>query len=162
MSRDGMLPPLFSRLHPRMNSPVFSILVVGAVASLLSSLLPINLIAELANIGTLSAFAMVSIGVIVLRHTHPDQPRPFKVPLVPYLPLLSVAASVYLMTNLPVLTWYRFLAWLVLGLIIYFTYGIKHSRLAVSDVRDRRSEAGAGHRLIPQPAYKYEPKPPHK
>ena len=162
MSRDGMLPPLFSRLHPRMNSPVFSILVVGAVASLLSSLLPINLIAELANIGTLSAFAMVSIGVIVLRHTHPDQPRPFKVPLVPYLPLLSVAASVYLMTNLPVLTWYRFLAWLVLGLIIYFTYGIKHSRLAVSDVRDQRSEAGAGHRLIPQPAYKYKPKPPRK
>ncbi len=157
MSRDGMLPPVFSRLHPRLNSPVFSILAVGVVASLLSSLLPINLIAELANIGTLSAFAMVSIGVIVLRHTRPDQPRPFKVPLVPYLPLLSFAASVYLMTNLPVLTWYRFVAWLVIGLIIYFTYSIKHSRIAASDAGDRRPDAGVGHRLIPQPVFKRMP-----
>jgi len=158
MSRDGMLPPLFSRLHPRLNSPVFSILAVGVVAALLSSLLPINLIAELANIGTLSAFAMVSIGVIVLRRTRPDQPRPFKVPLVPYLPLLSFAASVYLMTNLPTLTWYRFAAWLVFGLIIYFTYGIKHSRLAPSNAGDRGSPAGPlGHRLNPQPVFKRMP-----
>jgi APA family basic amino acid/polyamine antiporter len=156
MSRDGMLPPLFSRLHPRLKSPVFSILAVGVVASLLSSLLPINLIAELANIGTLSAFAMVSIGVIVLRRTLPDQPRPFKVPLVPYLPLFSFAASIYLMTNLPVLTWYRFVAWVIIGLIIYFAYSIKHSRLAELQPGERRPATSAERRLIPRPAFKYE------
>ncbi len=156
MSRDGLLPPIFSRLHPRWQTPVFSVLAVSIVSALLSSLLPIYLIAELANIGTLSAFAMVSIGVVVLRHVQPDLPRPFRVPLVPYLPLLSFAASVYLMINLPVLTWYRFLAWLVLGLVIYFTYSINHSRAA------HTTFFTVGMRTTPQPAFKRQPNPPRK
>jgi APA family basic amino acid/polyamine antiporter len=156
MSRDGMLPPVFSKLHPRFKTPVFGLVVTGTVAAALSGLLPIHLIAELANIGTLSAFAMVSIGVVVLRYTRPDQPRPFRVPLSPYLPLLSFAASVYLMINLPILTWYRFLAWVTLGLVIYFTYSIRHSKIGRSEVLEPRV------RPIPQPAYKRTPKPPPK
>lgn len=128
MSRDGLLPPVFARLHPRFGTPAFSIMTTGVIAAALSSLLPIHLIAELANIGTLSAFAVVSLGVIILRYTRPQQHRPFRVPLVPYLPLLSLAASLYLIFNLPVLTWYRFFGWLALGLLIYFVYGIHHSR----------------------------------
>ncbi len=151
MSRDGLLPERFSRLHHRFKTPVFGVLIVGVVAAVMSSVLPIYLIAELANIGTLSAFAMVSLGVIVLRYNRPELHRPFKVPLMPYLPLFSIAASVYLMINLPVLTWYRFLIWMALGLLIYFTYSIHHSRANVP-AGVRTGQPGL------QPAFKHEPK----
>jgi APA family basic amino acid/polyamine antiporter len=130
MSRDGLLPPAFARLHPRFGTPVFGVVIIGAIASILSGLFPSHLIAELANIGTLSAFAVVSLGVIILRYTQPERPRPFRVPLMPYLPLLSLVASLYLIFNLPVLTWYRFFGWLALGLFVYFTYGTRHSILS--------------------------------
>ncbi|MGB9791435.1 MAG: amino acid permease [Thermacetogeniaceae bacterium] len=151
MSRDGMLPEVFSKIHPELKTPVFSIIATALVAAALSSLLPIHTIAELANIGTLSAFATVSLGVIVLRYTKPDIPRPFKVPLMPLLPLLSFAASVYLMANLPPLTLYRFAAWVAIGLIIYFSYSSRHSAVA-------RSELEAKGALLPQPAAKRPPK----
>ncbi len=151
MSRDGMLPEIFSRLHPRLQTPVFGILTIAIVAAALSSLLPIHTIAELANIGTLSAFATVSIGVVILRYTRPDLHRPFRVPLMPLLPLLSFAASLYLMANLPAFTWYRFAAWVALGLVIYFLYGSRHSAAA----EDRAVLKG---RLLPEPAAKRGPK----
>jgi APA family basic amino acid/polyamine antiporter len=162
MSRDGLLPPQFSLLHPRFQTPALGVLIVGVVAAALSSLLPIYLIAELANIGTLSAFTMVSLGVIVLRHTRPDLPRPFRVPLMPYLPLLSIAASAYLMYNLPALTWYRFGFWVALGLMVYFTYSAHHSVLNREPGQEPPPEPvprmpGRARPTLPQPAFKRIP-----
>ncbi len=134
MARDGLLPPFFSRLHPKYGTPYGSILAIGGLAGILSALLPIHTIAELANIGTLSAFAAVSLGVIVLRYTQPERPRPFKAPFFPFLPLASFAATVLLMLNLPALTWYRFLLWIAAGLALYCGYGLRHSRLPKSAV----------------------------
>lgn len=152
MSRDGMLPGIFSRLHPRLKTPVFGILTTALVAACLSSLLPIHTIAELANIGTLSAFATVSLGVIILRYTRPDLPRPFRVPLMPLLPILSFGASVYLIANLPPLTLYRFAVWVAIGLLIYLLYGSHHSVGA-------GSETALKGKLLPLPAAKRRPKP---
>jgi APA family basic amino acid/polyamine antiporter len=113
-----------------------------------SFLFPLKTLAELVNIGTLFAFALVSIGVIVLRRTRPDLPRPFRVPLMPVLPILSVIASVWLMLNLQTATWIRFGVWMGVGFIVYFAYSIRHSRLAPG-ARGRAGEderIGAGRR----------------
>jgi APA family basic amino acid/polyamine antiporter len=131
MSRDGLLPPCFVRLHPRYGTPHVIILLTASLVALIGGLLPVGLVAELANIGTLGAFVLVSVGVIVLRYTHPELPRPFRVPLFPAVPILSGATSIYLMLNLPAHTWVRFLAWLTVGLIVYVVYGYRRSRLAL-------------------------------
>lgn len=133
MSRDGLLPPIFSRVHPRLGTPVADSLFIGAVVAVIAALLPIGIVAELANIGTLTAFMAVSLGVLILRRTRPDLPRPFKVPASPWLPLASFGAALYLAANLPSLTWLRFVVWIALGLAVYFIYGYRHSRLREKD-----------------------------
>jgi APA family basic amino acid/polyamine antiporter len=129
MSRDGLLPFLFSRLHPRFQTPLWNSLLIGTGVALIGALLPINIVAELTNIGTLSAFFAVSIGLIILRRTRPDLPRPFRLPGYPATPLLAAGAAFYLAVNLPPLTWARFFIWVILGAILYFSYGYRHSAL---------------------------------
>lgn len=133
MSRDGLLPPVFARIHQKYHTPFFDFLIIGVAVALVSAFFPVEFIAEMANIGTLSAFTVVAIGVIVLRRKKPDLERPFRVPWVPVLPIASIVMSVYLMLNLPLVTWIRFVVWIAVGLVIYFLYGFKKSRLAQSD-----------------------------
>ena len=130
MSRDGLLPPMFSRVHPRFHTPVLVTVLTGFAVALIGGLLPIQDVAELANIGTLTAFILVSIGVVVLRRRRPNLRRPFRTPGVPFIPALTVVSALYLMTNLPVLTWVRFIVWLAIGLVIYFAWSRHHSNLA--------------------------------
>ncbi len=132
MSRDGLLPPGISRIHPGTKTPVRTILASGVVMAAIAGFTPIGDVAELVNIGTLAAFVLVCGGVIALRHTHPDLPRPFRSPWMPVAPLLGIAFCLYLMTSLPLVTWIRFVAWLVLGMAVYFLYSIRHSALARS------------------------------
>jgi APA family basic amino acid/polyamine antiporter len=130
MSRDGLLPPALSKVHPRYQTPYITTIVTGAIVATASALLPIDVVAELCAIGTLFAFMIVSGGVIVLRRLRPEVARPFRVPLFPYIPALGVLLCGYLMFSLPGATWVRFLIWLGLGFIFYGTYGMTHSRLA--------------------------------
>jgi basic amino acid/polyamine antiporter, APA family len=129
MSRDGLLPPVFSEVHPKLRTPVKVTIFVGAVTALISGLLPLAEIAELVNVGTLAAFTIVSAGVIILRYRRPDLERPFKCPLVPFIPLVCMIACVILIIALPTLTHIRFIIWLVLGLFVYLIYSSKHSKL---------------------------------
>nr|WP_237901092.1 amino acid permease [Brevibacillus brevis] len=133
MSRDGLLPEVFSHVHPRTQVPQKSTLVVAALVATFGGLLPLSSLAQLTNIGTLFAFILVSVGLVVLRRTHPQLPRAFRVPFVPLVPLLSVLFCGYLVFNLPTLTKIGFLGWLSVGAIVYFLYGRKHSRLATKD-----------------------------
>lgn len=135
MSRDGLLPRVFSRAHPRYGTPYRSTIALGVVVAIASGFTSIDVLAELVNIGTLFAFVVVAIGVIILRRSRPDLPRAFRTPWVPVVPVLSVLASVWLMLNLPAETWLRFAFWMVAGFVIYFLYGRSHSRLGI---RNRR------------------------
>jgi APA family basic amino acid/polyamine antiporter len=134
MSRDGLLPPAFSRVSERTGTPIATTLLFGALIATLAALVPLAEIAELINIGTLFAFLLVNVGVIVLRRTQPDLERPFRVPFVPVFPLVGAALCIYLMTRLTAETWWRFGIWLAVGLAIYFLYGRTHSRLRRGDV----------------------------
>jgi len=129
MARDGLLPPVFGKVHPRFQTPYVTTILTGSVAALVSGFFPINLLGELVSIGTLFAFVVVSAGILMLRYKRPELPRPFRTPFVPLVPALGILVCGYLMYNLPVDTWYRLLAWLVLGVVIYFTYGRTHSRV---------------------------------
>jgi APA family basic amino acid/polyamine antiporter len=129
MSRDRLIPPWLAAVHPRFGTPYRVTILLGSIVAIVAGLIPLAELAELVNIGTLFAFIMVSIGVMVLRRTRPDLPRAFRTPLVPLVPILSVLACLYLMLNLPVETWYRFLIWMVVGLGIYFVYSRRNSRL---------------------------------
>ena len=130
MSRDRLLPPAFSAVSSRFGSPYRTTLVTGFVVAALGFFFPLKTLAELVNIGTLFAFILVAIGVLVLRRSRPDLERPFRTPLVPLLPIVSVLASFWLMLNLQGATWIRFGIWLVVGLVVYFGYSIRHSRLS--------------------------------
>ncbi|WP_245537334.1 APC family permease [Thiocystis violascens] len=130
MSRDGLLPPVFARVNSRSHTPIRVIVVSGLLMAAVAGLTPIGEVAELVNIGTLAAFFLVCIGVVSLRATHPDLPRPFKTPWSPVVPLLGAISCLYLMLNLPLVTWLRFGLWLALGLVIYFMYSRRHSALA--------------------------------
>lgn len=132
LARDGMLPDAFRRVHPTWGTPILMTTATVIAVALLAGFVPISVLAEMVSIGTLFAFLVVSIAVAVLRRTDPDMPRPFRVPLVPLIPILSALACLGLMASLAVETWLRFLAWLVLGLIVYFGYGRRHSRLQTS------------------------------
>jgi APA family basic amino acid/polyamine antiporter len=136
MARDGLLPPAFSRVHPIHKTPHLCTWITGILTAAIAGLFPLPMIIELCNIGTLFAFILVSLGVIVLRKTRPEVERKFKTPGVPFTPLITVAACFYLIYKLPVLTWLRFAAWLLIGLALYFAYGFRHSRLQHS-VRER-------------------------
>ncbi len=144
MSRDRLMPPVFSRISPRTQTPVRVTVTTGVVVALISALVPLGELAELVNIGTLFAFVVVAIGVVVLRRTRPDLPRAFRTPLVPLVPALSVVASVYLMLNLPALTWERFGIWMALGFVVYFAYGARRSRVRARLEGREPSTAGAG------------------
>ncbi len=133
MSRDHLLPPRLAKVHPRFRTPSVITAIVTAVCALVAGLTPIGVLEEMVNIGTLSAFVVVSVGVIVLRRTRPDLPRAFRVPWVPWLPALSALVCLYLMINLPVETWLRFVVWLLIGLAIYFGYSRKRSRVGLEE-----------------------------
>jgi APA family basic amino acid/polyamine antiporter len=146
ISRDGLLPPAFSRVHPRFRTPYIPTIITGIAVGLTSAFLPIQEIAELTNIGTLFAFVLVCIGVWILRHADPERKRPFATPMVPLVPILGVVFCVYLMASLPALTWMRFFVWLAAGLVIYFTYGRWHSRVTAAQTgiaQPRESTAGS-------------------
>ncbi|OWR27930.1 amino acid permease [Saccharibacillus sp. O23] len=129
MSRDGLLSPVFSKVSGKSGTPAVGTWISSVVIAFFAGLIPLDHLAELTNIGTLFAFTIVSIGIIMLRRTQPGLKRGFRVPLVPLIPILSALGCVYLMFQLKALTWYTFLIWLVVGLVVYFLYGRRHSLL---------------------------------
>ena len=127
MSRDGLLPKLFSSVHPRFRTPWISSITVGFFVAVLAAALPLNVLDEMVSIGTLLAFVIVSAGVWVIRRRSPDLPRPFKTPWVPLTPILAILISLAMMLSLAQATWIRLIVWLIIGMFIYFLYGRKHS-----------------------------------
>ena len=123
MSRDGLLPPLFSRLHPRFRTPHVTTTITGIVVAIASGLFPIGVLGQLVSMGTLLAFAIVCTGVLILRRTAPDVARPFRTPGMPWVPVVGTLICFYLMSGLPLATWIRLFVWLAVGLTIYFSYG---------------------------------------
>lgn len=130
MARDGLLPRGFAKIHPKFKTPLWPTIFTGIVVGLSSLFVDIGDAAELTNIGTLSAFIIVCVGVLVLRKSQPDHARPFKCPFVPWFPAMGIIFCFYLMLSLPVMTWIRFFVWMALGILIYFAYGFRKSRLA--------------------------------
>ena len=135
MARDGLLPAWASKIHPKYRTPHITTVLTGVVVAVGAMVLDENEIYDLTNIGTLFAFAIVCIGVLVLRHTEPDRPRPFKVPFVWAVSLLGAAACIYTMKGLPTHAWERFGIWLVVGILIYFGYGYRNSKLRRQPIR---------------------------
>jgi APA family basic amino acid/polyamine antiporter len=129
MARDGLLPQFMAVVNPKTQTPIKIIISVGIIMALVAGFVPIHHVAELVNIGTLAAFMIVCIGVIIMRFTRPDMPRPFKVPFGPIIPVLGALFCFYLMVNLPLFTWKVFALWTMIGLIIYFIYSRSHSVL---------------------------------
>lgn len=143
LARDGLLPPVFRKVHPSWGTPVLMTALTIAVVAVLAGLIPISVLAEMVSIGTLFAFVVVSIAVVVLRRTQPEMKRPFRTPLVPLVPVLACVCCIGLMASLAVETWIRFLVWLAIGLIVYFGYGRKHARLAHPQSTDAVSGDGS-------------------
>ena len=137
MARDGLLPRYFSVLHKKTKTPVRIIVLCALLIAFTAAFFPISTLAELVNIGTLVAFAMVSGGVLILRYTEPDLPRPFKTPFVPFIPISGMLSCLYLIAHLPLFTLFRFIVWFFLGLVIYFLFSINNSLLCTRDPRKR-------------------------
>jgi APA family basic amino acid/polyamine antiporter len=131
MARDGLLPRGLSRTSSVRGTPARATILVGAVVAAGATFFPIGALEEMVNIGTLFAFVLVSVGVVILRRTRPDLHRGFRTPLVPLVPVLSVLACLWLMLNLTVETWLRFVVWMLIGLVVYGLYGRTHSRLGL-------------------------------
>jgi len=129
MAKDGLLPPVAARVHPKYKTPHVTTIATAILVATAAALLPIGIVGELVSIGTLFAFVIVCGGVLVLRYTRPDIPRSFKTPLVPFIPVMGILSCFYLMSGLPKDTWLRLLVWMGIGLVIYFTYGIRKSKL---------------------------------
>src|SRR4051812_47434882 len=146
MSRDRLLPPVFSTVSQSTGTPVRTTIVTGVAVALISTFVPLSELAELVNIGTLFAFVLVAVGVLVLRRTRPDLPRAFRCPGVPVVPVLAALASFYLMLNLPTATWIRFFVWMAVGIVVYFTYGARRSRLQTDPNYSREADAEAADR----------------
>ncbi len=119
----------FADVHPKFRTPWKNTILVGLLAAVVGSVTPIDQLGKMVNIGTLLAFVIVSIAVMVLRHTNPDQPRPFRTPWVPLVPILGVIANGYMMLKLGMWNWIRLVGWLLIGLVVYFTYSVKHSKV---------------------------------
>jgi APA family basic amino acid/polyamine antiporter len=130
MSRDGLLSPWFAKIHPKYRTPHVTTILTGIFVGFFSAIANIDEIVQLTNIGTLFAFVLVCIGILILRVREPERPRKFRVPLVPYTPILGILMCLVLMGGLPWLTWIRFILWLAAGLVLYFIYGMRRSRLA--------------------------------
>jgi APA family basic amino acid/polyamine antiporter len=130
MSRDGLLPAVFGKVHPKFQTPYVTTIVTGVVAAIVAGFFPIALLGELVSIGTLLAFVIVCFGVMILRYQRPNIPRPFRTPLVPIVPILGIAICGYMMYSLPPDTWIRLVVWMVIGLFIYFGYSVRHSKVA--------------------------------
>jgi len=130
MARDGLLPAVFGKVHPRFKTPYITTIITGIVAAVVAGLFPIGLLGELVSIGTLLAFVIVCGGIIMLRYKSPNLARPFRTPLVPLVPILGILICGYMMTSLPWATWERLIVWMVIGLAIYFFYSRSHSKLA--------------------------------
>ena len=143
MCRDGLLPEKLATVNQRYGTPARLTIGLGVLISILAALVPLSEIVKLVNVGTLFAFVLVNVGVIILRRTRPDMPRPYRVPWSPVLPILGVLFAVYLMTDLPIDTWIRFVVWLLIGVVIYFAYGYRHSKV--------RRDALAGRNVPPPP-----------
>jgi len=139
MSRDGLLPTTFARVHPKFRTPWLATIITGTVAMFIAGLFPIALLGELVAIGTLLAFVIVSAGILVLRYRSPELERPFRTPFVPVVPILAILICGYMMYGLPTDTWWRLIIWLVIGLGIYFGYGRAHSRVGRSDIAAARA-----------------------
>jgi APA family basic amino acid/polyamine antiporter len=130
MASDGLLPKkFFADIHPKFHTPWKNTILVGLLAATVGSITPIGIIGTMVNIGTLLAFVMVCAAVIILRHTNPNQPRPFRTPLSPVVPALGIIANGYLMYSLGWENWARLFIWLAIGLVVYFTYSISHSKV---------------------------------
>ena len=130
MSRDRLLPPGVSKVHPRFGTPYITTIITCVIVALVAGLTQIQVVGEMTSIGTLFAFVVVCAAVLRLRQTRPDAQRPFRVPFGPVFPILGILSCSYLMLSLPVLTWVRFLVWLDIGLLIYWFYGRTHSPLS--------------------------------
>ncbi|HEX3895652.1 MAG TPA: amino acid permease [Rudaea sp.] len=132
LSRDGLLPGWFAKIHPRYGTPHRPTLALGAFTALVAGLFPLGEVAKLVNIGVLSAFIVICAAVLVLRARKPELPRAFRTPWVPVVPIVGILFSIWLLSELAAITWMVFLVWLALGLVIYFGYGIRHSKLATA------------------------------
>jgi APA family basic amino acid/polyamine antiporter len=131
MARDGLVPQsFFGAVHPKFRTPYKSTILTGLFVATMAALLPLRVLAELVNIGTLLAFVIVCAAVLIMRRTHPDAERPFRVPFFPFVPIAGILCCLLLMFSLPVDNWWRLIVWLALGFLIYFLYGRKHSVLA--------------------------------
>jgi APA family basic amino acid/polyamine antiporter len=128
MARDGLLPAWAARVHPKYRTPHIPTILTGVFVAGLAAVTNINEMADVCSIGTLFAFILVAVGIIVLRRIDPDRPRPFRTPWVPLVPLAAIVTCGYIMLSLPAAAWIRFVGWLVFGLVIYFSYGIRRSR----------------------------------
>ena len=152
MCRDGLMPEGLATVNPRYGTPARLTIILGVLISIIAAFVPLSQIVRLVNIGTLFAFVLVNIGVIILRRTRPDMPRPYKVPFSPWFPLLGIAFAIYLMIDLPLGTWVRFVGWLAIGVLIYVVYGYRNSRL-----RTPHGEYGILPAEPPDPTHRHEP-----
>jgi APA family basic amino acid/polyamine antiporter len=132
MARDGLLPPWAAKVHPKFRTPHITTILTGVFVAGFAAVTNIDEVVDLCNIGTLFAFVLVALGILVLRRTDPGRPRPFRTPLVPWVPLLAIVTCGYLMAAQPRVTWVRFVVWLIVGLLLYFFYGISRSRVGIA------------------------------